>query len=119
MKIELEWQIIEGEDAESKVIAAPPPPKPKRKLPRWLGLLVLIPLVAVATFSVYVVHVYRIQVAHATQGAMVVAKQEARAIASNDRETFMALQDPNDEAFRAVQERRFAQQDHTGMFQYG
>jgi hypothetical protein len=119
MKIELDWQIIEGEDAELQVIAAPPPPRPRRKLPRWLWLLVLIPVVAVAAFAAYVAQVYRTQLARAAQEVTAVAKQEARAIADNDRETFMALQDPDDEAFRAMQERRFARQDRTGLFEYG
>ena len=119
MSIEVDWQIIEGEQDEPEVIAAPPPPRQKRKLPLWLMAVALVLVVAVAIFSVYVITAYRTQLAHATQEVKVVAKLEAKAVATNDQPSFMALQDPNDAAFRAMQERRFGRLDRMGLPEFG
>lgn len=119
MKIEVDWQIIEGERDEPEIIAAPPPPRPKRKLPRWLIAVALVPVVAAAVFSVYVTITYRAQLARATLEVKVVAKLEAKAVATNDKPSFMALQDPDDAAFRAMQERRFGRIDRTGLPEFG
>jgi hypothetical protein len=58
---------------------------------------------------------YRTRLNQAAPEIQLVARSEARAVASNDRESFLALQDPEDYAWRAVQEKRFGQLERVGL----
>ena len=119
MNIEFEWQIIEGEGKELETIASPPEERPKRRLPKWLIALIGVPLVVVVILGAYMVWTYRTQLNRVTREVSLVAKAEARAVAANDQESFMALQDPNDAAWRTMQERRFGRLERTGIPEFG
>jgi hypothetical protein len=118
MKIEFDWRIIEGEEDEPEPVQ-PPPPRPTRRVPRWLIVLVTIPLLAIAIFAGYVAWVYHAQLSRATREVSVVAKSEERAVAANDQASFMALQDPDDPAWRTLQEGRFGRLERVGLPEFG
>jgi hypothetical protein len=119
MNIEFEWQIIEGEGNETETITSSPPIRPKRRLPKWLIRLAAIPVLAVVIFGAYMVWTYHTQLNRATREVSLVAKAEERAIAANDQASFMALQDPDDPAWRTMQERRFGQVERLGIPELG
>jgi hypothetical protein len=115
MSIEVEWQIIEGEGRKAETIIAPPPPRPKRRLPKWVFALAAFPLVAAAIVGGYMAWVYRVQLGRATREVSIIAKAEARAVAAGDQQSFMALQDPDDPVWRALQERHFGRLERLGI----
>lgn len=119
MSIEVEWQIIEGEGHEAEMIVAPPPPRPKRRLSKWAIAFLAIPVIALAIVSGYAAWMYQTQLSRVAREVTVVARAEARAIAANDQASFMALQDPNDPTWRAIQERRFGRLERVGIPEFG
>jgi len=119
MSVEFDWQIIEGDEDETEVVSPPPLKRPRRRLPRWLIGVALMPVAALAIFAGYVTWTYRAQLSRVSAEVSVVAKSEAQALAANDRESFMALQDPDDSSWRTMQERRFGRTGRFGLPEYG
>jgi hypothetical protein len=118
MSIKVDWQIIE--DDEIWVQQSPPEDKPKRRVPRRLIFtLVLIPIVAVGALAAYVAWTYHQQLGQATVPVQQVARAELQAAAANDQVAFMALQDPDDPAWRTLQERSFGRLERVGLPEYG
>jgi hypothetical protein len=118
MSIKLDWQIIEED--ETWVQASPPEDKPKRRVPcRLLLVLALIPIVAIGAFAAYVAWTYHAQLNQVAEPVQQVARLELQSVAINDRTSFMALQDPNDAAWRAWQEQNFGRLERTGMPEFG
>ena len=72
----------------------------------WIALVALAILLAAGGAIAWI---YRTRLNQAALEIQLVARSEARAVASNDRESFLALQDREDYAWRAVQEKRFGQ----------
>jgi len=118
MSIRLDWEIIEED--EKWVPPSPPEGKPKRRVSRRLIVaLALIPIAALGVFSAYVAWTYHHQLGQVTAPVQQVARAELQAVAANDQVTFMALQDPDDQAWRTLQERSFGRLEHAGLPEYG
>ncbi len=119
MSIEVEWQIFEGEGHEAEMIVAPPPPRPKRRFPKWVLAFVAIPVIALTLVSGYAAWMYQTQLSRVTREVTVVARAEVQAVAANDQVSFMALQDPDDSTWRSIQERRFGRLERAGIPEFG
>jgi hypothetical protein len=118
MSIRLDWEIIEED--EKWVLPSPPERKPKRRVSRRLILaLALIPIVAVGALFAYVAWTYHYQLGRVTVPVQQVARAELQAVAANDQVAFMALQDPDDQAWRTLQERSFGRLERAGLPEYG
>ncbi len=118
MSIKWDWQIIE--ENETWTQESPPEDKPKRRAPRRLILaLALIPILALGAFATYVAWTYRQQLGQVTVPVQEVARAELQAVAVNDQVAFMALQDPDDPAWRTLQERSFGRLERVGLPEYG
>jgi hypothetical protein len=118
MSIKVDWQIIE--DDEIWVQQSPPEDKPKRRVPRRLIFaLALIPIVAAVAFAAYVAWTYHQQLGQVTVPVQQVARAELQSVAANDQIAFMALQDPDDQAWRTLQERTFGRLERVGLPEYG
>lgn len=114
----MDWQIIE-EDEEWLQESLPVAP-PKRRVSRRLVLaLASIPFLAVAVVAAYIAWTYRTELSQATAPVQEVARAELQAVAQNDQVSFMALQDPEDAAWRASQVRAFGRLQNAGLPQFG
>ena len=121
MGIEVDWQIVD-EDAEQPEPAEswPPAIKRRRRLPRkWLVVLVLTLVLSVAGFAAYYQWTYRTRLGQVIEPVQEVARLEARAIAMNDRASFLALQDPDDAVWQQVQGERFGRLERVGLPEFG
>lgn len=67
----------------------------------------------------YLAWLYRARLAQVREPVRTVALLEARAVASNDRKLFMALQDPDNLDWRQAQEERFGQLERVGIPEFG
>jgi hypothetical protein len=116
MGIEMDWQILDEDETwlhESSLV------KPPRRVPRRLWwALALIPILAIAVAVAYVAWTYRTRLDQVTAPVQEAARTELRAVAANDRVSFMALQDPDDPAWRARQDRNL-QLERTGLPELG
>jgi len=121
MSIEVDWQVVDEESQPPAQREAPPPPaKPRLRLPRWLWLkLVLPPILIAAALAACLAWIYRAQLNQVAEPVRLVARLEAQVVAADDRASFMALQDPNDAAWRALQEKRFGRLEHVGLPEFG
>ncbi len=94
--------------------------KPQRRVPRRLWLaLALIPILAIAVAVAYIAWTYQTRLDRVTVPVEEAARAELRAVAANDRVSFMALQDPDDPAWRARQERNFGRLERVGLPEFG
>ena len=120
MSIELDWQIVQEGTSPPSDDAHEPRPKPRRRLPlKWLATIGAILVVVIAAAAVYMNSVYRKQLAQVEREILPLAKQEALAIAKNDLDSFLALQDPDDQAWRAAQKERFGRLERSGLPEFG
>jgi len=118
MSIKWDWQIIEEDETWTQ--ESPPEEKPKRRVPRRLILtLALIPILAIGALAAYVAWTYRQQLGQVTVPVQQVARAELQAVAANDQVAFMALQDPDDPAWRTLQQRSFGRLERVGLPEYG
>ena len=118
MSIKWDWQIIEEDETWTQ--ESPPENKPKRRMPRRLIFaLALIPILALGAFAAYVAWTYHQQLGQVTVPVQEVARAELQAVAANDQVAFMALQDPDDQAWRTSQERSFGRLERVGLPEYG
>ena len=117
MGIEMDWQILDEDETwlhESSLV------EPQRRVPRRLWwALALIPILAIAVAVAYVAWTYQARLDQVTVPVQEAARTELRAVAANDRVSFMALQDPDDPAWRARQERNFRQLERVGLPELG
>ena len=117
MGIEMDWQILDEDETwlhESSLV------EPQRRVSRQLWLaLALIPILAIAVAVAYVAWTYQTRLDQVTVPVQEVARTELRAVAANDRVSFMALQDPDDPAWRTRQERNFRQLERVGLPELG
>jgi hypothetical protein len=117
MGIEMDWQILDEDETwlhESSLV------EPQRRVPRRLWLaLALIPILAIAVAVAYVAWTYQTRLDQVTAPVQEAARTELRAVAAHDRVSFMALQDPDDPAWRARQERNFRQLERVGLPELG
>jgi Tol biopolymer transport system component len=118
VSIELDWQIV-AEDAPPPDQPSSPSIKPHRTRPRVIWIALAIAALAVVSVAVYSAWVYRAGLAQASDQVRLVARLEAQAVAQGDRESFMALQDPDDSAWRSVQSKRFGQLERAGLTEFG
>lgn len=122
MSIELDWQIVEDEPQEPGT----PPEPPVRRRWRWpritrkvLAAVVLILVVAIAGFAVYYDWVYHTQLDQVTPPVLQIARFEAQAVLKGDRDSYLAVQDPDDSSWREVQASRFGSLEEEGLPEWG
>ncbi len=118
MSIELDWQVVD-EDAPPPEAASLPSCEPHRTRPRVIWIALAIVALSVASVAVYSARVYRAGLAQASDQVRLVARLEAQAVAQGDSESFMALQDPSDSAWRSLQSKRFGQLERAGLPEFG
>ena len=122
MSIELDWEITEEGTPPPDDLA--PVPASKSRRPRCVPRRVFITLglilaAAIATASLYVFAVYRKQLERAEREIRPIARLEAQAIVQSDRDSFLALQDPEDDNWRAAQASRFGRLEREGLPEFG
>jgi Tol biopolymer transport system component len=119
MNIELDWQIV-NEDTDQLEPCAPPA-RPRRRRPwrRWLAAITLLVVVSLAAAAAYMAWTYHVTLARVREQVQPIATLEAQAIAANDRDLFLALQDPEDSAWRSAQAQRFARLERVGLPEFG
>ena len=118
MSVEVDWQIID----EDEPWAPEPTPeiKPQRRASRrWVLALILIPVLAIATAAAYVAWMYTTRLDQVTGQVQQVARLELQSVAGGDPITFMALQDPDDSAWRTRQEQSYGRLGQTGLQEFG
>ena len=119
MSIKWDWQIID-EDAPWPEQLSPVAELPRRRVSRRLIVaLALIPVLAIAAFAAYYAWTYRTQLNQVAEPVQQVARLELRSVAIDDKTSFMALQDPNDAAWRASQEQNFGRLERNGLPEFG
>jgi hypothetical protein len=119
MSIKWDWQMIDEDGPwmeQSSPVAKPPRGRVSRRL---IVALALIPVLAIAAFAAYYAYAYHTQLSATTIPVQQVARAELQSVAINDKTSFMALQDPNDPAWRARQDRNFGRLERIGMPEYG
>jgi WD40 repeat protein len=120
MSIKLDWQIVQESTPPPGDAAPEPRRKPRRRLPlKWLAAIGAILVVALASAVAYMNSVYRRQLAQVEREILPLARQEAQAIAKDDLDSFLALQDPDDPAWRAVQKEHFGRFERNGLPEFG
>ena len=119
MSIKWDWQIID-EDAPWPEQPSPVAELPRRRVSRrFIVALALIPILAIAAFAAYYAWTYHAQLNRTAEPVQQVAQLELRSVAIDDKTSFMALQDPNDSAWRASQERNFGRLERSGLPEFG
>jgi len=120
MSIELDWQIVEDEPQEPET---PPPPPVRRRWPRTLckvlAAMALILVVATAGLAIYYDRVYHAQLDAVKPPVLQVAHLEAQAMAKGDRDSYLAVQDPDDLSWRKMQTQRFGKLEKEGLPEWG
>ena len=120
MNIELDWQIVEDEPQEPET--TPPPPVQRRwpRIPRKvLAVMALILLVVTAGLAIYYDRVYHAQLDAVKPPVLQVAHFEAQAVAKGDRDSYLAVQDPEDLSWREMQTQRFGKLEKEGLPEWG
>lgn len=121
MTIELDWQVSQ-EDAGPPEDQTPPsltePPQRRRPRRVWLVLLAAV-LLAAAALAVYSAWTYRTRLDQVSEQVRLIARLESQAVSAGDRPSFLALQDPDDNSWRALQDKRFARLERAGLPELG
>jgi WD40 repeat protein len=119
--IELDWKVSQ-EDAQPPEEQAPPSfpePPQKRRRPRRRWLVLLGAVLLAAALAVYSARTYRARLEQVSVQVRLVARLEAQAVSAGDRPTFLALQDLDDDSWRALQDKRFARLERVGLPELG
>ncbi len=119
MNIELDWQIVNQDTDQLEHIATPARPRRRSPWRKWLSAIALIAVLCLAAAVTYMAWTYHVNLARAREQVQPVAALEAQAIASNDLDLFLALQDPQDSAWRSMQAQRFARLERLGLPELG
>jgi type II secretory pathway pseudopilin PulG len=118
MSVEVDWQIIDED--EPWALQPAPEIKPQRRASRrWMLAVALIPVLAIATAAAFVAWMYHARLDQATTQVQQVARLELQSAAAGDRASFMALQDPDDPAWRTRQERIWGRLGLTTLQEFG
>jgi len=120
MGIQVDWQIIEEDELPITTEAPAVKPRDRPRL-RWrliVPLLLAVSLI-VASAASALASLYRSRLGQAAEQVNLVAHLEAKAIATNDKISFMALQDAEDDAWRAAQSQHFARLEREGFSEFG
>ena len=119
MSIEVDWQIVDQDTSEPEE-QPPLPVKPRRRLSHgWWVVLALLLVAGAVGFAVYYRWMYRTRLNQVIEPVRAVAQMEAQAVAANDPLSFLALQDPDDAAWRVAQRDRFGQLERVGLPEFG
>jgi hypothetical protein len=119
MSIKWDWQIID-EDAPWPDQPSPVTELPRRRVSRrFIVALALVPILAIAAFAAYYAWTYHARLNQVADPVQQVVQLELRSVAINDKTSFMALQDPNDSAWRASQEQNFGRLERGGLPEFG
>jgi len=119
MSIKWDWQIID-EDAPWPEQPLPVAELPRRRVSRrFIVALVLVPILAIAAFAAYYAWTYHARLNQVAGPVQQVVQLELRSVAIDDKTSFMALQDPNDAAWRASQEQNFGRLERGGLPEFG
>lgn len=116
MSVKLDWEILDQDD-KWPTLPAPPPPQRQWRKPVIALAIVVITILGAA--GGYLAWLYRTRLKQVSEPVRAVALLEARAVASNDRELFLALQDPDNPDWRRAQEERFGQLEQVGIPEFG
>jgi len=119
MSIKWDWQIID-DDAPWPEQPLPAADLPRRRVSRRLIVaLALIPILAIAAFAAYYAWTYHARLSQVAGPVEQLVRLELRSVAINDKTSFMALQDPNDAAWRTSQEQNFGRLERGGLPEFG
>jgi Tol biopolymer transport system component len=118
MNIELDWQIVDDDTEQPEQIVPSTKPGP-RLWHRWLLAFALFAVTSIVSVAGYVAWTYHVNLTRAVEQVRPVAALEAQAVATNDRDLFLALQDPEDSAWRSMQAQRFARLERVGVPELG
>jgi len=118
MSIEIDWQIVDH-DVPQPSETRPVRPRRPGNWRKWLVVSGAILTLALGAAAGYVTMTYRTQLARAEGAVRPIARQEAQAVAAHDRASFLALQDPGDRAWRAMQDKRFGVLENNGLPEFG
>jgi Tol biopolymer transport system component len=117
--IQVDWQIVD-QDVPEPEEQPPLPVKPRRKHSHWWWVVLAFLVVAgVGGFAAYYRWMYRTRLNQVIEPVRAVAQMEAQAVAADDPVSFLALQDPDDAVWRAVQRYRFGQLERVGLPEFG
>ena len=119
MSIELDWQIVNQDVPPPDQAPQTSPPRRSFNWRLWLLVFGSILIVLAAFAAAYVAITYRTQLDRAEQAIRPIARLEAQSIAADDLGSFLALQDPDDKAWRALQEKRFGKLERDGLPEFG
>ncbi len=119
MSIQVDWEIVHDDVPPDQPVPKPVP-RPRRRLSRkWLISLALILVAVLGAAAFYVFSIYRQQLERVGREIRPIARLEVQAVATNDLRSFLALQDPDDPAWRALQEKRFGRLEREGLPEFG
>ncbi len=121
MGIEVDWQIVDEDVERPEPAERPLPPiKPRRRRWRWRWVALALALVlSMAGFAAYYQWTLRTRLNQVIEPVRAMAHLEVQAIDANDRVSFVALQDPDDAAWQAVQGERFGRLERVGLPELG
>lgn len=112
MSIELDWQIY---DDDTPLPEATPPPRRRRRLLAFVAAPLLVAISLAAGLAIF----YHVRLDQVAREVYPLAKLEAQAIAENDAALFLALQDPEDDAWRSMQAQVFGRLERAGLPEFG
>jgi hypothetical protein len=84
-----------------------------------LAVMALILLVVTAGLAIFYDRVYHAQLDAVKPPVLQVAHFEAQAVAKGDRDSYLAVQDPDDLSWREMQTRRFGKLEKEGLSEWG
>jgi len=116
MSIELDWQIY---DDDTPLPETPPTTTPKPRRRRWILALAIAPFVIAIGLAAGLVVFYRVRLDQVARQVHPIARLEAQAVAENDPALFLALQDPDDDAWRSMQAECFGRLERVGLPEFG
>ena len=116
MSIELDWQIY---DDDTPLPETPPTTTPQTRRRRWILALAIAPPVIAIGIAAGLAVFYRVRLDQVARQVHPIARLEAQAVAENDPAVFLALQDPDDDAWRSMQAECFGRLERVGLPEFG
>lgn len=118
MNVEVDWQIIDEDEPWAQEPTSETKPQ-RRASRRWVLALILVPVLVIVTSVAYIAWMYTTRLDQVTEHVRQVARLELQSAATGDLVTLMALQDPDDSAWRARQERSWGRPGQLGLQEFG